>query len=266
MGDGAKSAVTPEVFMSTGYSYHNCRMLSTFAAALGRDADAKHWAEMAGRVRAALMDKWYDPAEAKLCTGSQACQVFGLWLGIIPEADAPRAARRVHDELAASDYRFTTGNLCTRYLMDVLSRYGYLEDAWTLLTKQTYPSFGFMLQQEATTVWERFELKKNPGMNSHNHPMYGAVDYWFYAYLCGIRPTKPGYEEFEVAPVFPEKLMSAQAVVDTVRGEIAVRWMKHYGKLHLHVTVPFGATAKVSFAGETHTVGSGFHVFSAPLE
>ena len=266
MGDGAKSAVTPEVFMSTGYSYHNCRMLSTFAAALGRGADAKHWAEMAGKVRAALMDKWYDPAEAKLCTGSQACQVFGLWLGIIPEADAPRAARRVHDELAASDYRFTTGNLCTRYLMDVLSRYGYLEDAWTLLTKQTYPSFGFMLQQEATTVWERFELKKNPGMNSHNHPMYGAVDYWFYAYLCGIRPTKPGYEEFEVAPVFPEKLMSAQAVVDTVRGEIAVRWMKRYGKLHLHVTVPFGATAKVSFAGETHMVGSGFHVFSAPLE
>ena len=42
--------------------------------------------------------------------------------------------------------------------------------------------------------------------------------------------------------------------------------MKRYGKLHLHVTVPFGTTAKVSFAGETHTVGSGFHVFSAPLE
>ena len=27
-----------------------------------------------------------------------------------------------------------------------------------------------MIQQEATTVWERFELKKNPEMNSHSHP------------------------------------------------------------------------------------------------
>ena len=123
-----------------------------------------------------------------------------------------------------------------------------------------------MLQQEATTIWERFELKKDPGMNSHNHPMYASVDYWFYAFLCGIRPVAPAYETFVVEPVFPEKLMSAQGVVDTVKGQIAVRWMKRYGALHLHVTVPFGSRARVVFAGRTTEVGSGFHAFSMPLE
>ena len=95
-------------------------------------------------------------------------------------------------DLVARNYAITTGNLCTRYLFDALFTYGYTEVAWRVLTREEYPSYGFMLQNEATTVWERFELKKAPGMNSHNHPMYGAVGYVFYAYLCGIRPSEPG--------------------------------------------------------------------------
>ena len=127
---------------------------------------------------------------AKRATGSQACQAFALWLGILPEEGRAKAAKALHDDLVAREYRFTTGNLCTRYMMDALTQWGYLEDAWTLITRETYPSWGFMLQNEATTVWERFELKKNPGMNSHNHPMFGAVGYWFYAHLAGVKPPK----------------------------------------------------------------------------
>ena len=265
-GDGAESAVTPSVFMSTGYSYFNCRLLAAFAEAIGRGEDKARWEDMAGKVKDALLRKWYDPQTGRMCTGSEGCQAFALWLGVIPEEDTAKAARLLRDDLAARDFRFTTGNLCTRYIMDALSRHGYLEDAWTLITKQTYPSYGYMLQQEATTVWERFELKKDPGMNSHNHPMYASVDYWFYACLCGIRPIAPAYETFLVEPVFPEKLMSAQGVLDTVKGQIAVRWMKRYGALHLHVTVPFGSRAMVVFAGKTTEVGSGFHAFSMPLD
>ncbi len=199
-----------------------------------------------------------------MCTGSQACQVFSLWLGLIPKEDIAKAILLVHDDLVRSDYRFTTGNLCTRYLMDMLSEHGYLEDARKLITTQTSPSWGYMLQQEATTIWERFELKKQPGMNSHNHPMYGAIDYWCYAYLAGIRPLEPGYSRIQIKPYLPEGLMSAQAVVDTVRGDVSVRWMKRFGATHLHVSVPFGATAIVEFMGQTREVGSGFHAFSVP--
>ena len=99
-------------------------------------------------------------------------------------------------------------------------------------------------------------------MNSHNHPMYGSVDYWFYARLCGIRPTAPGWQRMTVAPVFPTNLRSAQASVDTVRGRASVKWVRRYGSLTLYVTVPFGTTADVLFDGQTHTVGSGSHLFS----
>jgi alpha-L-rhamnosidase len=261
---GAFSAVTPGVFMSTGYSYLNCTLLSKFADWLGMPEEVRAHRETADRIREAMLNKWYDPERAAMATGSQGCQAFSLWLGILPESDRQRAAKLMRDDLAERDYRFTTGNLCTRYLMDMLTEHGFLEDAWKLITREKYPSLGFMLQQEATTVWERFELMKDPTMNSHNHPMYAAVDSWMYRYLAGIRPAAPGWTRAEVRPFIPAELMSAQAAVDTPRGLLSVRWVKRYGRVLLQVGVPFGVEAEIVLDGETRAVRGGFHVLEAP--
>ncbi len=263
--EGARSGVTPGVFMSTGYSYFNCRMVSQLASILGYEKEVKEYAEKAEYVKNAMLKKWYHPDTKTFATGSQACLVFPLWLGIYPEADAADAARKLRDELRQGNYKFTTGNLCTRYLFEVLSDYGYIDDAWALITKEEYPSFGYMVQQEATTIWERFELKKSAGMNSHSHPMYGAVYHWFYAYLAGIKPIAPGCDKVRVAPYFPSKLMSVHCVVDTVKGPLVVRWFKRYDALHLFVNVPFGMRADVHFDGKTVEVGSGFHSFKRKM-
>ena len=262
----ACSAVTPGVVMSTGYSYYNCRLLADFARRTGRvEAEAKY-TEKAEYVRKAFLDKWFDPETAKVATGSMGCQAFALWLGILPAEYEQKAAEVMRNDLVERGYKFTTGNLNTRYMMDMLTKFGYIEDAWKVVTSDEYPSFGFMLQNEATTIWERFEMKKNPGMNSHNHPMYGAVGYWFYAYLGGIIPTEPGFSRVSIKPYFPEKLLSCHAVVDTVMGDISVRWSKRYGKLYLFVQIPFGVTADVDFGGKVTTVGAGYHVFEKELE
>ena len=264
--EGAPSAVTPGVVMSTGYSYFNCKLLADFARRTGRtEAEAKY-TEKAEYVRKAFLDKWFDPETAKVATGSMGCQAFALWLGILPAEYEEKAARVMRDDLVNQNYKFTTGNLNTRYMMDMLTKYGYLEDAWKVITSDEYPSFGYMFQNEATTIWERFEMKKNPGMNSHNHPMYGAVGYWFYAYLGGIIPTEPGFSRVSIKPYFPEKLISCHAVVDSVMGDISVRWSKRYGKLYLFVQIPFGVTADVDFNGKVTTVGAGYHVFEKDLE
>lgn len=259
--DHPGSAVTPGILMSTGYSFYNCRLLEQFARLLGRDDDAQYYADLAAQIRAAFLDKWFDPETGVVATGSQGCQVFSLWLAILPEEDRQKAADVLCRDLQKNQYKITTGNLCTRYLFDVLAKYGRIDDAWKILTGEEYPSFGYMIQNEATTIWERFELKKNPGMNSHNHPMYGAVNYWFYAYLCGMQPSAPGWKEFTVKPYFPEKLLSAHAQVETPYGPVTVKWLKQYGQTRLFVSVPFGTTAKIDFAGKIHTVVCGVHRF-----
>lgn len=259
--ENAYSGVTDGHLMSTGYSYFNCMTLVKMAEILGRTADAEKYAKIGARVREAFLARWWHPETGMVDGGSQASQAFALWLDILPMEGRQAAADALHTDLVARNYQITTGNLCTRYLMDMLTKYGYTEDAWTLITKETYPSYGYMLQNEATTVWERLELKREPGMNSHNHPMYGAVGYWFYAYLCGVRPTSGGYETVEIRPYYPEKLLSAQCALDTVRGQLAVRWSKRYGKTQLSVAVPFGVTATVAVGEDTVICGSGTHNF-----
>ncbi len=160
--DGANSAVTPGILMSTGYSYYNCRLLLRLAGILGKEADCRRYSELADRIREAFLQKWFDPESGKVASGSQACQVFPLWLGLIPEAHAAKAVDVLVRDLAANQYRITTGNLCSRYLFDVLTEYGQIDCAWELITREEYPSLGYMIQNEATTIWERFELKKIP--------------------------------------------------------------------------------------------------------
>ena len=258
--DGANSSVTPGIYISTGFSYFNCKLLAYFAGVLGYEAEAAKYNDLKDKIKQAILDKWYDSETAVMATGSQACQSFALWLGLI---DDQRAADLIHADLIANEYKITTGNLCTRYMFEVLSMYGYTDDVWKLLTRQTYPSYGFMIQNEATTIWERFELKKNPGMNSHSHPMYGSVGYWFYACLGGIKVKAPSCEEIDIHPYMPTDLLSAHVNYDSIKGDINVKWVKRYGKVCLYVNIPFGVKANVYFDDKIHTVMSGYHVFES---
>lgn len=256
----AVSAVTPGQLMSTGYFYYNACLLAKMAEKMGREEEARDHRRKAEEIREAFLAKWYDPESGKVATGSQGCQAFALWLDILPQEGRQRAADYLHRDLAEREYRFTTGNLCTRYMMEVLSRYGYLEDAWTLAVREEYPSFGFMIQNEATTIWERFELKKNPTMNSHNHPMYASVVYWYYAFLAGLQPLEGGWSRFRVQPCLPEKLLSASAMVETPYGDVNVRWVRRYGETHLYVSVPHGTEAEIVLPwGGRKLVKDGFY-------
>ena len=259
--EDANSAVTDGRFMSTGFSYYNCAALARMAKVLGNADKQAEYEELADKIKTAMLTRWWDAETAQMAGGSQASQAFSLWLGILPEADCQRAADFMVNDLRERGYKFTTGNLCTLYMLEMLAKYGYVDDAWEILTSEEYPSYGYMIQNEATTVWERFELKKEDGMNSHNHPMYASVDKWLYNTLCGIKPTAPGCAEFEIAPHYPSKLLSAQAHVDTIKGQVSVRWVRRFGHIALYVTVPFGTTAKIRLPDRTETVGSGSYTY-----
>ncbi len=257
----ANSALTPGEFMSTGYHYLNAKLLAVFANLLGKDSDAEKHEQRAASVRDAMLSKWMSD-DGKICTGSQACQALALRFGIIPDALTQRAACIMNEAVKEAGMRITTGNLCTLYLMEMLAEYGYIDTAWELITREEYPSWGYMMQNGATTVWERFELKKDPTMNSHCHPMYGAVGKWFYTHLAGISPLKAGFEQIRIRPYLPKKLLSAQATVATCKGDVTVRWEKSYGQTRLLADIPSGTEATVIFGGKEYKVNGGTHVYS----
>ncbi len=248
------SALTPGILMSTGFSYYNCKLLAYFANELQDDANAARYSELAEKIKEAFLAKWFDEKTLSVAEKSQGALAFSLWLEILPENAREKIAEKLHRILKEENFRITTGNLTTRYLLEVLTKYGYVNDAYKIMTSEDYPGFGFMLQNEATTIWERFELKKDPGMNSHNHPMYGSCDIWFYKYLLGISNLTPGWNRCLIKPYLPSDLLSCRGSLETPYGRLYVRWAKRFGKKILTVTVPFGMECDVEFEGVTRTV------------
>ncbi len=264
--NGARSTLTPGKLMSTGFHYYNYKLLEKFAKLLGYENEAEEHLKQAEYVKKAFLKKWWHGRAGRVNRGAQGEQAFALWLGIIPEDRVKLAARRLHEAVESVGYRITTGNITTRYLMDMLAKYGYVDDAWKIITNEKYPSFGYMIQNGATTIWERFELKRFSTMNSHNHPMYGAVGYWFYSYIAGIKPAAPGFKVIDIAPHIPKDLLFAEAKVDTIAGEIYVKWEKKFGYLNLYVDIPFNTTANISILGNKIKKGSGSHFVQFELE
>lgn len=257
--DGARSIASDGKLFSTGYHYYNAKLLSYFASILGNEEEAEKQKKRAEEIRKAFLDKWFDEKTLTLSNNSEGELAFALWLDILPEEVRPAMAKKLRDDLVSRYYMFTTGNLATVYMLEELSRYGYVDEAYHMMTREEYPGYGYMIQNAATTVWERFELKKNPGMNSHNHPMYGSVGSWFYRVLAGLIPEEGGWKKFTFKPAMPEKLQYVSASVETVKGEIVAKWQKKYDKTYVMLKVPFGCEAEVVLNGKTETVGAGLY-------
>lgn len=247
VGSGAVSAITPGILMSTGYYYYNAILLSKMANLLDKKDEEKHYIELSEKIKQAFNDKFFNKETCQYASGSQGSNTFPLYLGLVSEEHIKQVAKNIADDVITHDYHLTTGNLCTKYIMEVLTKYGYGDIAYRLITQTTYPSWGYMIENGATTIWERWEYETGGAMNSHNHPMYGAVSAWFYKYLAGINvdENNPGFGNITIKPYPVDGIDFVECTLNTVKGDVVSNWRKADGKLIIDITVPWNSTADV---------------------
>jgi alpha-L-rhamnosidase len=148
----------------------------------------------------------------------------------------------------------STGFHTTVMLMNELTRNGYSPVAYKLIDTRTIPSWGYTIENGATTIWERWDgfVKgrgfQDPGMNSFCHYAIGSVGEWMYRAILGINPDdkQPGYGHFIVRPqVGGVNVAWGRGSYDSIRGTIAVDWNIDDEKFRLLLTVPANTTATV---------------------
>jgi alpha-L-rhamnosidase len=102
-----------------------------------------------------------------------------------------------------------------------------------------------MIEEGATTLWERWEKLEGQGMNSHNHIMLGSVDAWFYLVIAGLAPAEPGWRRIRIKPHILGDLTHATATVRTIRGDVHVSWEKSEASLNLRIGIPANTLADI---------------------
>ena len=110
-----------------------------------------------------------------------------------------------------------------------------------------------------TTLWEGWGIgKAGFGGGSVNHAWSGGTLTLLSQYVAGIRPTKPGFKEFQISPRMGD-LTSAQVTVDTPYGLIKADLMRKGNKVRITLMVPEGTTAFVQKHGKRIAYRSGKH-------
>ena len=225
------------------------------ARVLGRDADAARYEAELARIKDAFRAEFVSE-KGRVGDASQTAYVLALHFDLLPEALRPVAAKRLADEVRTRKH-LTTGFLGTPYLCHVLSRYGYLAEAYLLLNREEYPSWLYPVKQGATTIWERWDGQKPDGsfqdasMNSFNHYAYGAIGEWMYRVMAGIDVDEaaPGYERILIQPRPGGGFTSAKASHETPYGRVATAWTIADGRFELAVEVPPNTKATVRLPG-----------------
>ena len=251
-GDWVSVEKTPEQPISALYHYYSTQLIGRVAAELGKGDEARQYAELAGRIARACNEKYLDRKTFSYITGTQTANLLPLAFGLPAPEEAPRVARNVADNVKERDNHLSTGFLGTQYILPVLSDYGYHELAYQLATQRTYPSWGYMVDKGATTMWELWNSdQQGPDMNSRNHYAYSTVGEWFFGYLAGIRPDEgaPGFKRIIIAPQPAGDLQWAEGSLQTPYGPVKSRWDRKGNGLTLSVTVPANATAQVRIPG-----------------
>jgi alpha-L-rhamnosidase len=254
---------TPGDLVSTAFYFYTTTLLVRIAQRLDRIEDAVKYGTLAEKIRDSFHRKFWNEERSGYGTGNQACNALALYVDLVPVDLRAQVVRALVRDVQKHDHHLTTGNLCSKYLLEILAQEGHFDTALLVATKTTYPSWGFMIKNGATTLWERWEKLTGGGMNSHNHPMLGSVDSWLYRRVAGLRLAENNETpHFEMEPPVCDRLTHAQASLRTLWGIASISWKQETNILNVSVVIPWNCSAVVRLPNSTCKVGPGRHEFS----
>ena len=258
---------TDYVLIATAYWAYDLSLMRQMALATHRTAEAEDFAQRLGKVRAAFQKKFVhddgfvagadnsqspfgqiNNPKAKSNGGdTQTGYVLALHMNLLPEELRAKAAEHLAAKIEANHGLLGTGFLGTPYLLEELTKSGQPDLAYKLLLNTAYPSWGYLVEHGATTMWERWngdQMKGDPSMNSYNHYAYGAVADWLYRFAAGIdaTPLDAGFHTVVLHPTFSARLGSVALDYESAYGPIHSDWKVSGATAVWHLSLPANTT------------------------
>jgi alpha-L-rhamnosidase len=242
-------SVSNAVF-ATAFFAHSTDLVSRMADVLDRREEARRYRELFEQIRGAFHRQFVRP-DGRIESDTQGAYALALNFDLLPEALRPAAAAHLVENIRRYQTHLSTGIQTTHRAMLELSRHGHSDVAWQLLTNRTFPSWLYMIDNGATTIWERWDgyVKgrgfQDAGMNSFNHWAFGAVGEWLWRHLLGLNPddAHPGWKHVLIAPRPGGGVTWAQGEYQSIRGRIASEWRLEGTQFRLRLALPPNTTA-----------------------
>lgn len=263
-------AITPVDFMVSCYYYHDNILMAKMANMTGHGQEAKAYEDKAARIKDSINKYYFDPVLVSYGNKTQLSYALPLYMNIAPEQYRKQLAHNLDSTLAANNYSLDFGFIGSLIVPEVLSDLGYTESVYKMVTKETLPSWGYWIKNaNATSLFEAWDINRNIGDASRNHPSMGAVAAWMIKSLAGIKPAPdaPAFKKIIINPAFIGDLNFVEASYESQYGVVKSQWERKGSAITLKVTIPATSTATIVFpGGQTKEVGGGEHEFSFTVQ
>lgn len=239
------------LFFNNCYWINNLKTAAQIAGVLGKTEEAVRWEQQAALSAKTLHDKYYHPEDQNYSDKTMRSLSAALYGDIMPAELRAAVMKSLEEEIIVNrnghiDVGITGGAM----LFKVLREEGRDDLIYSMTSQTTYPGWGFMRENGATTIWEMWE-KDLPG-HSLLHSSYLYPGAWYIDGVAGIRNSSPGFRSFDIRiPQLTESQISwARADFDSPAGMIRSRWKRENGTTELDITIPPNCSATVYFPDE----------------
>jgi len=253
------SRKTAKAVLSTTMYYSLLNLMSEFAEMTDNREDIAGFEALAEKIKEAYNDQYFDTETARYDNNTVTANILSLQLGLVPKGYEQKVFDNIVEKTEVDfDGHVSTGVLGIQQLMRGLTNNGRLDLAYKIATNETYPSWGYMINKGATTIWELWNGDTaDPAMNSTNHVMLlGDLIIWYYEDLAGIKnaPESVAFKQLLMEPKFPEGLSHVNASYKSVYGEIKSEWKKQDGAFSWNISIPANTSAIVKLPKELNIV------------
>jgi alpha-L-rhamnosidase len=219
---------------------------------LNRTDNVQKYTQLYQRLTDEFHRVFYNTTIGAYDDGSQTANILALDLpNVVPASLRPAVLNSLINNIATTGY-FTGGIVSVNALFPLLSKEGQHDLALTLAQKTSYPSYGYMFNnnvQNATTTWEAWFVLPQGAILSLNHHMFNSIGAWFYRYLAGIE-----LNALRTITIYPrmsydaDLLTHVKAEVVTIKGPVQVEWTRvSVDVVTLSAAVPNNMDGIVSF-------------------
>jgi alpha-L-rhamnosidase len=234
-----RDQTVPQELVHTFYLWRCADITAKTAKILGKDKEAKKYDHLAEKTSMAFHKRFYN--EELGTYGKNGGNIFALRIGV-PAERYEKVINALKRDIKENEGHLDTGIFGTQFFFEILSENGMHQLAYEAMNKRTPPSYGYWLEQGATTTregWIRF--------GSHNHPMFGGGLVWLYRKLAGMNADieHPGYRHIVFRPQPVEEMDHVKYMNNTSYGLAGIDWKNQPDTFSMEVIVPVGSTAIV---------------------
>lgn len=235
-----------------GYTASIFYYYSTYLVAQAQkvlDAPKGRYLPKAMKIKRKILQTYFDEEGKFTIQPTQTACVLALYFDVYNETNYDYLVNTLVDLIHQNNDHLNTGFAGTPFLLEVLSKHGHHDLAYTLLLNEDYPSWLFAVNMGATTIWERWNSLREDGkisgtgMNSLNHYAYGSVIDWMYRYMLGIQQLEPGYSKVMIDPYIDTRIKDVKGSIDTPCGKYEVEYHIEDDKVYYIVTIPYMGAA-----------------------